>query len=87
MHSAAIPAKMLRITNSAGVAVKKDQDELRARIAELRQEHRDLDAEIDEMIASGDVDQINLQRLKKQKLHLKDQIITLENQLLPDIIA
>lgn len=78
---------MLRITNSAGVAVKKDQDELRARIAELRQEHRDLDAEIDEMIASGDVDQINLQRLKKQKLHLKDQIITLENQLLPDIIA
>lgn len=78
---------MRRITNSAGVAVKKDQDELRARIAQLRQEHRDLDAEIDEMIASGNIDQINLQRLKKQKLHLKDQIITLENRLLPDIIA
>lgn len=78
---------MLRITNSAGVAVNKDQDELRARIAELRQQHRDLDAEIDEMINTGDVDQINLQRLKKHKLHLKDQIITLENRLLPDIIA
>lgn len=78
---------MLRITNSVGVAVNKDQDELRARIAELRQQHRDLDAEIDEMIDTGDVDQINLQRLKKHKLHLKDQITTLENRLLPDIIA
>ena len=78
---------MLRITNSAGVAVNKDQDELRARIAELRQQHRDLDAEIDEMINTGDVDQINLQRLKKHKLHLKDQITTMENRLLPDIIA
>ncbi|NNE21126.1 MAG: DUF465 domain-containing protein [Rhizobiales bacterium] len=78
---------MRRITNSDGVTVKKDQDELRARLTELRQEHRDLDVEIDEMIATGDVDQINLQRLKKHKLHLKDQITTLENQLLPDIIA
>ena len=67
--------------------MKTDQDELRARIAELRQEHRDLDAEIDEAIASGNADQINLQRLKKHKLHLKDQIATLENRLLPDIIA
>ncbi len=64
-----------------------DQDELRAKIAELKQQHRDLDAEIDTMIAGGNADQINLQRLKKHKLHLKDQIITLENQLLPDIIA
>ena len=65
----------------------KDQDELRARIAELKQEHRDLDAKITEMIESGNADQINLQRLKKHKLHLKDEIATLENRLLPDIIA
>ena len=78
---------MRRIIDSDGVPVKKDQDELRARLIELRQEHRDLDVEIDEMIATGDVDQINLQRLKKHKLHLKDQITTLENQLLPDVIA
>lgn len=65
----------------------KDQDELRARIAELKQEHRDLDANITEMIESGNADQINLQRLKKHKLHLKDEIATLENRLLPDIIA
>jgi len=67
--------------------VTKDQDELRARIAELKQEHRDLDANITEMIESGNADQINLQRLKKHKLHLKDEIATLENRLLPDIIA
>ncbi len=64
-----------------------DQDELRARIADLRQQHRDLDAQIEGLIADGDADQLYLRRLKKQKLHLKDQISTLENQLLPDIIA
>ena len=64
-----------------------DQDELRARIADLRQQHRDLDAEIESLATSGNADQLYLQRLKKQKLHLKDQITTLENHLLPDIIA
>ena len=63
------------------------QDELRARIAELRQQHRDLDTEIDNLIAGGDADQLTVQRLKRQKLYLKDQITVLENQLLPDIIA
>ena len=67
--------------------MKKDQDELRAQVASLRQQHRDLDAEIETTLDSGDADQINLQRLKKQKLYLKDQIATLEDRLLPDIIA
>ena len=81
-------ARMPRFANSAEVGpLTKNQDELRAKIAELREQHRELDAEIDDMVAAGNADQINLQRLKKQKLHLKDQISTLENQLLPDIIA
>ncbi len=64
-----------------------DQDELRIRIAQLRERHGDLDAAIDSLSASGTADQLQLRRLKKQKLMLKDQIATLEDQLLPDIIA
>ena len=67
--------------------MKKDQDELRTQITNLRQQHRDLDAEVQTVLDTGDVDQINLQRMKRQKLYLKDQITTLENRLLPDIIA
>ena len=64
-----------------------DKDELRARIAGLHKQHRDLDSQIDSLIDEGNADQLYLRRLKKQKLHLKDQITALENQLLPDIIA
>jgi hypothetical protein len=62
-------------------------DELRAKIAALKQHHRDLDAAIKSLERSGIADQLQLRRLKKQKLTLKDQITVLENQLLPDIIA
>jgi hypothetical protein len=62
-------------------------DELRAKIAGLKQHHRDLDAAIESLERSGIADQLQLRRLKKQKLTLKDQITLLENQLLPDIIA
>lgn len=64
-----------------------DEAALRARLAELTQEHRDLDMAIAALIASGTNDQIQLTRLKKRKLQLKDQIAQIEDDLLPDIIA
>ena len=66
-----------------------DADELalRAKLAELVQEHRDLDSAIAALIDQGGRDQIQLTRLKKRKLQLKDLIIKIENTLLPDIIA
>jgi len=60
---------------------------LNAKLAELVQEHRDLDAAITALIASGSHDQIQLTRLKKRKLQLKDEIARIEDDLLPDIIA
>ena len=53
----------------------------------LEQEHRDLDDAIQALEEAGNVDQLQLRRLKKKKLSLKDQIILVENQLIPDIIA
>ncbi len=57
------------------------------KLAELRTEHRDLDDVIDRLTEDGGFNQIQVQRLKKRKLSIKDQISTLENQILPDIIA
>jgi hypothetical protein len=66
-----------------------DEEELtlRARLAELRQEHGDLDAAIAAIASSTHCDQIQLTRLKKRKLQLKDQIARIEDNLLPDITA
>jgi hypothetical protein len=64
-----------------------EEQALRARLAELRQEHRDLDAAIEAMTESGPADFLRLTRLKKRKLQLKDQIAQIEDELLPDIIA
>jgi len=61
--------------------------ELRRKLAELRSEHRDLDDVIDLIGRDGAFDQLQMQRLKKRKLALKDQIASIENQLVPDIIA
>lgn len=60
---------------------------IRRQIAELQIEHRDLDDVIARMLESGPIDMLQIQRLKKRKLALKDQIARLESQLLPDIIA
>ncbi len=60
---------------------------LRQKLAELRSEHRDLDDVISRVTDSGPFDQLQIQRLKKRKLMLKDEISKLESQLLPDIIA
>lgn len=65
----------------------EDEDELRERLIELQSEHRDLDDIIEKMMAHQPVDFIQMQRLKKRKLILKDMIQKLESQLLPDIIA
>lgn len=63
-----------------------DRDSLLRRLHEIRSEHRDLDTVIARMEGMP-VDQIQLQRLKKRKLKLKDEIAWLESRLVPDIIA
>ncbi|MDB5370181.1 MAG: hypothetical protein JWP20_1739 [Roseomonas sp.] len=63
-----------------------DRDSLLRRLHELRSEHRDLDTVIARMEDSP-VDQLQLQRLKKRKLKLKDEVAWLESRLVPDIIA
>ncbi|HEX8573703.1 MAG TPA: DUF465 domain-containing protein [Allosphingosinicella sp.] len=58
-----------------------------ARLVRLRQEHRDLDSAIEALRASPASDQLQLARLKKRKLRLRDEIQLLEDRLIPDIIA
>ena len=58
-----------------------------SRLVRLRMEHRDLDAAIDALRGTTAPDQLQLARLKKRKLRLKDEISLLEDQLIPDIIA
>lgn len=62
-------------------------EETRRRLAELQSEHRDLDDVISRLTGDPNMDQLQLQRLKKRKLALKDQMCKLENLLIPDIIA
>jgi hypothetical protein len=64
-----------------------DPVSLRRRLEELRLEHRDLDDIIARVTLDSGADQLQIQRLKKRKLLLKDQIARLESGLLPDIIA
>lgn len=64
-----------------------DIETTRAKLEALRSEHRDLDAVIARLAERPPFDQLQMQRLKKRKLLLKDQIIKLESDLLPDIIA
>ena len=66
---------------------KEEERELREQLARLQQEHRDLDAAIAALAASPGSDLIQVQRLKKRKLVLRDQIRVVEDQLTPDIIA
>ena len=64
-----------------------DQEILKQKLADLKTEHRDLDLAIDALINSGNYNSLQLQRMKKRKLTLKDQIFKTESALLPDIIA
>jgi hypothetical protein len=58
-----------------------------ARLTHLRMEHRDLDMAIDALRSASSSDQLQLARLKKRKLRLKDEIALIEDMLIPDIIA
>lgn len=64
-----------------------DAETLRTKLAVLKSEHRDLDDVIARLSEQAPFDQLRLQRLKKRKLLLKDQILKIESELLPDIIA
>ena len=61
--------------------------QLQQNLAKLKQEHRDLDGAIEALERSGQGDPLQLKRLKKKKLTLKDEMSRVEDQLLPDIIA
>ncbi|MDO6725955.1 MAG: YdcH family protein [Cognatishimia sp.] len=65
----------------------KTDDVLRIELEVFRQEHRDLDDAIRALVERGTADQLTIQRLKKQKLRLKDKIAYIEDRLTPDIIA
>ena len=65
----------------------EEERELRAQLARLQQEHRDLDAAIAALQESVSSDLIQVQRLKKRKLQLRDRITFIEDELTPDIIA
>jgi len=64
-----------------------EEAQITARLGMLRTEHRDLDSAIDALRAMGSTDQLQIARMKKRKLALKDEIALLEDQLIPDIIA
>jgi hypothetical protein len=65
---------------------EQDQAELRLQYARLKQDHTDFDAAINAMIATG-CDPIQIQRMKKKKLQLKDKLLELHDKVIPDIIA
>ena len=89
---------MVRTVRPSLAATKRSRDcqrgsgkvteaELRKRLEHLRVEHRDLDAAITALTEAGSTDQLQIARLKKRKLALRDQIAIIEDQLIPDIIA
>ncbi len=64
-----------------------DKNVLKIELATVSTEHRKLDRAIRQTIEAGNYDQLEIQRLKRKKLQLKDEIIAIESKLLPDIIA
>lgn len=60
---------------------------IRQALVELQLEHRDLDEIIHRLSHETSIEELKIKRLKKRKLHLKDQIARLENKLIPDILA
>ncbi len=66
---------------------EQEQEELREKLEQLRLEHRDLDDVIHRMHMTGGMEQMQLQRLKKRKLKLKELIVKIEDELIPDILA
>ena len=66
---------------------RREERDLREELVKLRTEHRELDDEIVALEVAGATDQLQIRRLKKRKLTLKDQITAVEDRLTPDIIA
>ncbi len=65
----------------------EDEDDLRAKIDDLKRQHRELDDRVTEIMRTPPVNMILLQQMKKAKLRVKDELNRLESLLLPDIIA
>ena len=65
----------------------EDIDDLQEKLVELEREHRDLDEIISKLMTTPPIDLLQIQRLKKKKLALKDQIQKIRSAILPDIIA
>ena len=85
-----IPLKVPPTRTASKQAVAMNDNEevaLREQLARLQQEHRDLDAAIEALVTSPGSDLIQVQRLKKRKLVLRDKIRQIEDQITPDIIA
>ena len=81
------PVRDVNNNEPRAAAMDLDTEALKAKLAVLKTEHRDLDEIIARLAERAPVDQLELQRLKKRKLLLKDQITKIESELLPDIIA
>ena len=78
---------MLR-SNGVNGDIMADQDNNKLhQLKQLKIEHRDLDDVIERLSLDGDVDQLQMRRLKKRKLYIKDQILIIESGGIPDIIA
>lgn len=77
----------VRAPSHHGSVLLDDLEEIKRRLDDLKSEHRDLDDVIARLLEKAPFDQLQLQRLKKRKLMLKDEILKVESQLLPDIIA
>jgi hypothetical protein len=73
--------------NDDGPILGAPEAALRARLASLKVEHQDLDAAVAALEAKARPDMIQIARLKKKKLRLRDEIVRIEDQILPDIIA
>jgi len=65
---------------------EQEQAEIRLEFARLKQEHADFDAAINAMLATG-CDPLQIQRMKKKKLAIKDRLLQIEDRIIPDIIA
>ncbi len=65
----------------------EEERELKAELERLKQEHRDLDSAIEALLATSGYDRLQVQRLKKRKLQLRDRVSEIDDALFPDIIA
>ncbi len=82
-----IPNYIMHNVGKVETGMNTEKETIKEKLVELSQEHHDLDAAIHALIETGSGDTLLVQRLKKKKLALKDEIAVLEDQLFPDIIA